>query len=110
MYVCTYITTCFHQNYIFFLPLVAPHNVSITGNNTYPQGDQLMLNCHSEGGPQLQYTWIFLGKEIANTQILTIDEVNASSAGNYTCNVTNIAGYKSYTIAVYSEFTTYICT
>ena len=70
----------------------------------YPQGEQLVLNCHSEGGPQLEYNWIFLGKEIANTQILTIDKVNASSGGNYTCNVTNSAGYESYTITVYSEF------
>ena len=85
--------------------LVAPYNVSITGNIKYPQQEQLMLKCHSEGGPQLYYTWIFFGKEIASTATLTIDNVNASNGGNYTCNVTNSAEFESHTINVYSEFT-----
>ena len=84
--------------------LVAPYDVNATGNNMYPQGDQLMLNCLSEGGPQLEYSWIFEGNEIANTSILTIDNVNPSNGGDYICNVTNDAGYESDSIAVYSEF------
>ena len=74
------------------------------GNNMYPQGDQLMLNCLSEGGPQLEYSWIFKGNEIANTSTLTIDNVNFTNGGNYTCGVTNDAGYDSDTVTVYSEF------
>ena len=70
----------------------------------YPQGVQLALNCQSKGGPQLQYSWIFSDSEIANTSTLTIDNVNASNGGNYTCNVTNNAGFESNTITVYSEF------
>ena len=70
----------------------------------YPQGEQLVLNCLSEGGPQLEYSWIFEDDEIGNTSTLTIDNVNPSNGGNYTCNVTNDAGYDSDTIAVYSEF------
>ena len=70
----------------------------------YPQGVQLVLNCQSEGGPQLQYSWIFSDSEIANTSTLTIDNVNASNGGNYTCNVTNNAGFESNTITAYSEF------
>ena len=70
----------------------------------YPQEEQLVLNCLSEGGPQLEYSWTFLGSEIANTSILIIDNVNASHGGDYTCNVTNIAGSQSDTITVYSEF------
>ena len=90
---------------MFSLLLVAPYNVSITGNNMYSQEEQLMLKCRSEGGPQLNYTWIFLGKEIASTATLTTDNVNASNGGNYTCNVTNSAEFESHTIIVYSEFT-----
>ena len=97
--VCTYIPHVLSS-------LVAPYNVSITGNNMYPQGEQIVLNCYSQGGPQLQYNWIFLGKEIANTQILI---VNVSDGGNYTCNVTNSAGYESYTITIYSEFAIIMC-
>ena len=70
----------------------------------YPQGDQLMLNCLSEGGPQLEYSWIFSSNQIASTPILTVDNVNVSNGGEYTCNVTNEAGSESDTITVYSKF------
>ena len=70
----------------------------------YPQGEQLVLNCQSDGGPQLEYVWLFEGSEIANTPTLTIDNVNASNGGNYICNVTNDAGYENDTITVYSTF------
>ena len=70
----------------------------------YPQEEQLVLNCSSEGGPELEYSWIFGSNEIANTPALTIDNVNASNGGDYTCNVTNDAGYDSDTITVYSKF------
>jgi len=84
--------------------LVAPYNVVATGNNMYHQQEQLELNCSSEGGPQLEYSWTFLGNEIANTSTLIIDNVNATHGGEYTCNVTNSAGFNSSTITVYSEF------
>ena len=74
------------------------------GNDSYSQGDQLELNCASEGGPQLQYQWVFLGKLISNTPIFIIYNVNTSHGGNYTCSVTNFAGSDDDTITVYSEF------
>ena len=86
------------------LLIVAPYNVSITGNDMYSQGEVLVLNCQSDGGPQLEYTWIFSGSKISNNQTLTIDNVTASNGGDYTCNVTNDAGYESDTVTVYSEF------
>ena len=70
----------------------------------HSQGEQLVLNCQSDGGPQLEYAWVFEGNEIANTPTLTIDNVNASNGGDYTCNVTNDAGYDSDTITVYGKF------
>ena len=85
------------------LHLVAPYNVSVTGNNTYSDGEQLVLNCQSDGGPQLEYNWIFSGSVIANTSTLTINNVNASNGGDYTCNVTNGAGEDSDTITVNSK-------
>ena len=94
-----------------FLLLVAPYNVSIMGNNMYPQGDQLMLTCLSEGGPQsqFQYSWTFSrsDSEIATTQTLTTDNVNPFHGGTYTCTVT-IDGFPdtsaSSNLTVYSEF------
>ena len=70
----------------------------------YSQGEQLVLNCQSDGGPQLEYTWIFSGSEISNNQILTIDNVTASNGGEYTCKVANAAGNDSDNVTVYSEF------
>ena len=75
------------------------------GDNLCNQGEQLQLNCSSKGGPELEYTWIFSGSIIpnANTSTLTINNVNATHAGDYTCNVTNDAGYQNDTITVYSK-------
>ena len=85
--------------------LVAPYNVSITGDNLYNQGDQLELNCLSEGGPVLEYTWLLSSDIIdnVNTSTLTINNVNTPHAGDYTCNVTNNAGTDNYTVTVYSK-------
>ena len=75
------------------------------GDNTYSQGQQLQLNCSSEGGPLLEYTWLFSDVIIPNenTSTLTIDDVTTTNGGNYTCNVTNDAGVDYDTITVYSE-------
>ena len=75
------------------------------GDNLYDQGDQLQLNCLSEGGPVLEYTWLLSDDIIdnANTSTLTINNVSTTDGGDYTCNVTNNAGYQSNNITVYSK-------
>ena len=85
---------------------VAPYNVVIMGDNTYSQGEQLQLNCSSEGGPELKYTWTFSGGMIddANTNMLTIANVATSNGGEYTCSVSNDAGSNKETVTVYSKF------
>ena len=75
----------------------------MTGDTLYSQGDQLMLNCTSEGGPQLEYSWVFLGDIISNSSMLVIDNVNTTHGGDYTCNVTNTAGSNDTTVTVYSK-------
>ena len=76
----------------------------ITGENLYNEGEQLLLNCSSEGGAELEYNWLFEGSMIANTNTLVIDDVNTTNGGDYTCDVNNDAGADSDTITVYSEF------
>ena len=75
------------------------------GDNLYNRGEQLQLNCLSEGGPVLEYTWIFSDNTIpnANTSTLTINNVNTTHAGDYTCNITNDAGTDSNTVTVYGK-------
>ena len=80
----------------------------------YSQGDQLVLNCLSEGGPQsqFQYSWNFSSSnsEIANTQTLTIDNVNSTHGGTYTCTVTINDMSTSSNLTVYSKFDSIIHT
>ena len=92
-------------NILILYTLVAPYNVEINGVRRYPYGSGIELTCTSEGGPQLDYSWTFLGSEIETDAVLAISgpQVNVSNGGNYTCNVTNAAGSDSNTTTVYSE-------
>ena len=82
---------------------VAPYNVEITGLRRYSYGSDIELTCTSEGGPQLEYNWMFVDQEVGNCSMLNISNATASNGGNYTCNVTNVAGYATNTTIVYSE-------
>ena len=79
------------------------------GNNTYTQGQQLQLTYSSEGGPQLEYIWVFSDDVIPNqnSSTLTIDDVTTTNGRDYTCNVTNDAGTSYSAITVYSELLVY---
>ena len=82
--------------------LVAPYNVEITGMRRYSYGSDIELTCTSKGGPQLEYNWIFLVKQVGNYSI-NISSVTVSSGGEYTCIVTNAAGFATNTTTVYSK-------
>ena len=88
-------------------PSVAPYNVVIMGDNTYDNGDQLELNCSSEGGPDLVYSWsrtnAFSANTTTNTSTLTISDLATVDGGDYTCTVTNDAGTSNRTITVNGE-------
>ena len=77
------------------------------GGHSYNPGDQLVLNCSSEGSPDLEYTWLSPGNVTIsiNTSTLIIDNITGSDGGEYTCNVTNNFGTDSNTITVHSELT-----
>ena len=82
---------------------VAPYDVEINGVRRYPYGSDIELNCTSEGGPQLEFTWIFSNSTIDNDAMLNISSATVTNGGDYTCNVTNDAGFSSNTTTVYSE-------
>ena len=81
------------------------------GDNLYNHGEELQLNCSSQGGPVLEYTWLHSGRIIDNAtaSTLVIDDVSTTDGGDYTCNVTNNAGYQSNNISVYSKLLPLIC-
>ena len=78
------------------------------GNNTYDNGVQLELNCSSEGGPDLEYSWsrtnIFSATTTTNTSTLTISDLATVDGGEYTCTVTNDAETETMTVTVYGGF------
>ena len=85
--------------------VVAPYDVVIMGDNLYNHREELQLNCSSQGGPVLEYIWLHSGHIIDNAtaSTLVIDDVSTTDGGDYTCNVTNNAGYQSNNITVYSK-------
>ena len=87
--------------------IVAPYNVVIISDNTYDNGDQLELNCSSEGGPDLVYSWSrvndFSSDTVTNTSTLNVSNLVTVDGGDYTCTVTNDAGTSSTTVTVYGK-------
>jgi len=77
------------------------------GESTYYYGNQLMLNCSSEGGPDFEYSWsrtnAFSITTTTNTNTLAINDLATVDGGNYTCTVTNDAGTTNATVTVYGE-------
>ena len=76
------------------------------GDNTYDNGDQLELNCSSEGVPGLEYSWSrtnTFSATTTNTSTFTISDLATVDGGEYTCTVSNDAGTSSGTITVYGE-------
>jgi len=90
-----------------YYPLVAPYSVVIMGDDTYDNGDELELNCSSEGGPDLQYSWsrtnVFSSTTTTNTSTLTISDLATVDGGEYTCTVNNSAGTDTMTVIVFGE-------
>ena len=82
---------------------VAPYNIEIIGIRRYSYNSDIELNCTSEGGPQLEYSWIFLDNTIDNITMLRIGSATVTNGGDYACNVTNNAGFSSIRTTIYSE-------
>ena len=81
----TYINILYYAYNFPMCSTVAPYNVVGMGGNLYNQGEQLQLSCLFEGGPVLEYSWLFSGNTIfnANMSTLIIDNVNTTHAGDY---------------------------
>ena len=68
-----------------------------------------VFTCTAQGGPDNEYEWLFNGMAVqssgvastASMSTLTIDSVNISTGGNYTCRVSNVAGEDSERAVLY---------
>ena len=72
-------------------------------NETFDDLGTVVLTCMTEDGPGNVYQWSFNGEELENenSSHLTLVNVTAADGGAYTCNVTNAAGYDTYTTYVF---------
>ena len=62
----------------------------------------ITFNCSAMGGPQNIYRWMMNGETIGdNESTLLVNDIDASSGGNYTCFVSNAAGNDSASITLY---------
>ena len=65
-------------------------------------GHPVLLNCSARGGPRNSFTW-FYNSTSFNSPLLTIDSLTALNALEYTCVVSNPAGFDTATTTVYLE-------
>ena len=97
--------------------LVSPEgSVQLINQTLTKQGGTFSLECRAEGGPNNQHVWYHRGVAVVATSVLTIISFNsdtrsvsilsvsnvdvATHKGDYTCNVTNMAGSESKTSIV----------
>ena len=71
--------------------------------NVASVNDDVTLTCNSSGGPNNIYEWMKDGTVLDDEAeiTLTLNDVNASSGGNYTCTVSNAAGRDSGNVTLY---------
>lgn len=76
-------------------------------SQSVPLGSSITLSVIANGSTALSYQWQFNGVSIfgANTSALTLNSVTASSAGSYTCVVSNLIGSATSTPSVLSIVT-----
>ena len=100
-----------------FYSLVSPEgSVQLINQTLTKQGGTFSLECRAEGGPNNQHIWYHKGVLLSETSvlnitsssndthslsILSVSNVNVGThKGDYTCNVTNMAGSESKTSIV----------
>ena len=100
-----------------YYSLVSPEgSVQLINETLTKQGGTFSLECRAEGGPNNQHVWYHKGVLLVDTSVLTITSSSndthsvsilsvsnvdaATHKGDYTCNVTNIAGSESKTSTV----------
>ena len=104
--------------------LVSPEgSVQLISQTLTEQGSTFSLECRAEGGPNNQHVWYHRGVLLVDTSVLTItsssndthsvsilsvNNVDAGThRGDYTCNVTNMAGSESKTSTVVGKSVIY---
>ena len=94
------------NDYNFCCMAVSPvGSVSITPrNNVFEQGTNATLTCNNQGGPDNVIVWKVDEDILPFTNSHQISVlVNESTGGNYTCNVSNAAGFETDSTMFYTH-------
>ena len=65
---------------------------TVSGELTVNETEELMLTCQSMSQPAVTYQWMYGGEVLSDTSTLSVPDITRSSAGVYTCIVTNVIG------------------
>ncbi|KAL6489489.1 hypothetical protein MHYP_G00032300 [Metynnis hypsauchen] len=67
-----------------------PVSVRIEGDGEVEEGGSVTFRCFADSVPEPRYTWTFNGTNTAvTTDSFTVDQVNFSDSGNYSCTTRN---------------------
>ena len=87
--------------YILYSLTVSPRGSISPQNIITTLGDITTLNCSTLGGPSNSFQWERNGIPIENDSVLTLEGINASHGGTYTCIISNAAGNDSVSTTLY---------
>lgn len=100
------------------IPQVAPFDF---GEDTYNAGDTVSLTCTvTKGDMPIEILWLFnesplnsgsgviLSRSGRKISMLSIDSIEATHRGNYTCVAKNVAGEASHSALLHVNGTNYV--
>ena len=88
--------------YYLFCVVSTEGSVIVTSvDQVFTRGENVNLTCLSMGGPGNTFQWEKDGEVVTDNSVLNVMDIDASSGGNYTCTVSNLAGNDSATTTLY---------
>ena len=89
------------NDFVVIPVIVSPEGSVSPLNTVYEVGDIAILECSSIGGPGNLFQWEMNGLFIGNDGVLSLEGINASHGGTYTCIISNAAGNNSVYTTLY---------
>ena len=95
----------------FTVDLDTPVITLTSGSKTITEGRALKFTCNAIGSESIVYNWLLPNRTTVNSNILQIDNINRSDAGNYNCTASSTVKNKilrastTSTITVFCKWT-----
>ena len=79
-------------HYLILYLSTVPSNIESIQDQNVTEGDNLTLICTASGMPQPKVSWIKLGGQRHNGDMLEVTQINRTEAGEYKCEASNECG------------------